>query len=147
MKRNTTSGARAGVPRRGFLGLVSASLPVTLASCEDEPVTVTRPPDEPPPGAIDYQELSSAYFGEQGLSDAEAIGNYHAQFQKLTPTQAFEATAETRALIDASGDIEDALEALDARVIDDFLELSLVDVAGWTLSRTEVDLCVLAWLG
>jgi len=132
--------------RRHFLGWVSASLPATLSGCNDEPITVTEPSDKPP-GAIDYQALLTEYFGEQGLSDAEAIGNYHAQFQKLTPTEAFEATAETRALIDASGDIESALTFLDQRVLDDFVGTVLVDVAGWTLSHTEVDLCVLSWLG
>ena len=132
--------------RRNFLGWVSAALPATLSGCNDEPITVTEPSDKPP-GAIDYQELLTEYFGEQGLSDAEAIGNYHAQFQKLTPTEAFEATAETRALIDAAGAITPALTLLDQRVLDDFVEVALVDVAGWTLSHTEVDLCVLAWLG
>lgn len=146
MSRATTRAAAIGLARRCFLGWVSASLPLTLASCNDEPITVSEPSDKPP-GAIDYQALLREYFEEQGLSDAEAIGNYHAQFQRLTPTQAFDATAETRALIDASGDIDGALTALDQRVIDDFLELQLSDVAGWTLSRTEVDLCVLAWLG
>jgi len=33
------------------------------------------------------------------------------------------------------------------RVLHDFAELVVVDVGGWTLSRIEVDLCVLAWLG
>ena len=86
------------------------------------------------------------YFGEDGRRDAEAIGNYHAQFSKLSSTEAFEATAETRALIDANEDIPQALAALDELVREDFLELRLTDVGGWTLSSAEVDLCVLAWL-
>ncbi|HEY6723703.1 MAG TPA: hypothetical protein VI197_06705 [Polyangiaceae bacterium] len=125
---------------------MSASLPLAAASCNDEPITVSEP-TETPPGGIDYQDLLREYFEEQGLSDAEAIGNHHAQFQRLSPTQAFDATAATRALIDASVDIEHALTALDQRVLDDFVELQLVDVVGWTLSHTEVDLCMLAWLG
>jgi len=135
-----------GLGRRSFLGWVSASLPLTLAACNDEPITVSEPTDRPP-GAIDYKDLLRDYFGDAGLRDAEAIGNYHVKFRRLTAIQAFDATAGTRALIDASQDIDDALTALDQRVIDDFLELQLTDVAGWTLARAEVDLCVLAWLG
>lgn len=136
--------AHVGVPRRDLLSWVSATLPATLVSCNDEPITVT-PHTDPSSGTIGYPDLLSEYFGEQGLSDAEAIGNYHAQLQRLTPMQAFDSTAETRALIDASGDIDRALATLDQQVIDDFLELQLVDVVGWTLSRTEVDLCVMVW--
>lgn len=143
MNRRPPRGTRAGLPRRNLLTLVSATLPTIVVSCNDEPVTVTAAPA----GPIEHEDVLREYFGEQGLSDAEAIGNYHAQFQQLTPTEAFDETAATRALIDASDDIDHALTALDQRVSDDFLELQLVDVAGWTLSRTEVELCLMVWVG
>lgn len=143
MNRVTTT---CRLARRSFLGWVSASLPLTLAACNDEPVVFTKP-DDAPPGAIDYAELLLQYFGEDGLRDAEVIGNYYAQFNQLSSTEAFEATAHTRAAIDASEDVAHALTDLDALVLEDFLELRLIDVAGWTLSSAEVDLCVLAWLG
>lgn len=139
----TDRGVRAGVRRRSLLSWVSATLPATLVSCNDEPITA----DATPPAPIDHQELLKKYFGESGLSDAEAIGNYHAQFQRWDASRAFDETAQTRALIDDSHDIDAALTALDQRVIDDFSELQLVDVAGWTLARTEVELCVMVWLG
>jgi len=99
------------------------------------------------PEAVDYQELLLAYFGEAGLRDAESIGGYHVGISRLSPREAYESTAETRALLDATVDIAPALAGLDQRVLQDFTELVVVDVAGWTLSRLEVDLCVLAWLG
>jgi len=132
-------------PRRKLLSWVSASLPATLAGCNDEPVVVTTP-DEPPPDGIDYAELVLQYFGEDGKSDAAAIGNYYTQSNGLSSSEAFEATAKTRSLIDASTGITAALTALDELVLEDFLELRLTDVAGWTLSSAEVELCVLAWL-
>lgn len=141
-----TKGARARLGRRNFLGWVSSSLPITLAACNDEPIVFTAP-DDRPPGSIDYGELMLQYFGEDGLDDAEAIGNYYAQFSKLSSSEAFEATAATRAFIDESADVAQALTALDELVLEDFMELRLTDVAGWTLSSAEVDLCVLAWLG
>ena len=142
MNRGTTT---RRFPRRKLLGWVSASLPATLAACNDEPVVLTTP-DEPTPDDIDYEELVLQYFGEDGKSDAAAIGNYYAQFNELSSSEAFEATAQTRALIDASTGITAALAALDELVLEDFLELRLTDVAGWTLSSAEVELCMLAWL-
>lgn len=143
MNGMTDRGTRARLHRRSLLGWVSATLPASLVSCNDEQITVSSTP----PAPIDHQELLKTYFGEPGLSDAEAIGNYHAQFQRWDASEAFDETAPTRALIDDSHDMDAALTALDQRVIDDLSELQLVDVAGWTLSRTEVELCVMVWLG
>ena len=133
-------------PRRSFLRWVSASLPLTLAACNDEPIVVTGP-DEPPPDDFDYPELLLEYFGEDGQGDAVAIGNYYAQVNQLSASEAFEVTVKTRAVIDASEGIAGALTALDELVLEDFLELRLTDIAGWTLSSAEVDLCLLAWIG
>ena len=36
-----------------------------------------------------------------------------------------------------------AVEALEAEVVDDFAALRVVDLSGWTLSRTELALCAL----
>lgn len=144
MSRVVAAKDASALPRRNFLGWVSASLPITLAACNDEPIVFVA--DDRPPGSIDYGELVLQYFGEAGRGDAEAIGNYYAQFSKLSSSEAFEATAETRAFIDANADIPEALAALDELVREDFLELRLTDVGGWTLSSAEVDLCVLAWL-
>lgn len=137
---------RAELQRRGFLSWVSASVSASLAGCQDEPI-VGHEPTEPVPEAIDYQELLLEYFGEAGLNDAQSIGGYHVEISKLSSLEAYEATSETRALVDEAGEIPIALTSLDQRVLQNFAELSVVDVAGWTLSRSEVDLCILAWLG
>lgn len=132
--------------RRGFLSGVSASVSAVLASCQDEVVS-SQKPTGPVPEATDYQELLLEYFGQVGLGDAASIGGYHVGISRLNPGEAYESTSETRALVDATRDIALALTSLDQRVIQDFTELVVVDVGGWTLSRIEVDLCVLAWLG
>jgi hypothetical protein len=131
-------------PRRGFLGWVSASLSATLASCEDEPILFQKPTDVPE--AIDYDQLLLEYFGETGLNDAEFIGGYYVEISHLTSREAYDSTAATRAFVDAHANIELALTGLDQRVLEDFVDLAVVDVGGWTLSRSEVDLCILAWL-
>ena len=138
--------ARGQLRRRGFLGCVSASLSAAVASCQDEPVLVQKNTD-PDLEPVEYQELLREYFGEAGLNDAKSIGGYHVAISRLSSGEAYESTAQTRALVNAAEDIELALTSLDQRVLQDFVELSVVDVAGWTLSQSEVDLCVLAWLG
>lgn len=139
------SRAAGGCPRRGFLGWVSASLSCTLASCEDEPILFQKPTD-PLPEPIDYDQLLLEYFGETGLNDAEFIGGYYVEISHLSSREAYDSTAETRAFVDANANIELALTSLDERVLQDFVDLAVVDVGGWTLSRSEVDLCILAWL-
>ena len=140
------SNARGRLRRRGFLACVSASLSATLASCQDEPILFQEPID-PTPEPIDYDQLLLEYFGEAELDDAEFIGGYHVDISRLTSREAYESTAATRAFVEANANIELALTSLDQKVLQDFVDLAVVDVGGWTLSRSEVDLCILAWLG
>lgn len=150
--------------RRGFLHVVSAGLSVLAgAACTDESA-VGVGPDQPPPRMWDYLAVLVLYFENPEITDAAYIGEYRARRQDWDVVAAYASTAETRELIDSvrsdtlavddlGPSIPDsenadaaAVAALEQRVFEDFENARVVDVGGWTLAHTEVDLCVLAWL-
>lgn len=135
--------------RRRFLKLVAASVPLLggASACNDETIrTVSGPSEPPPPEAESYAELLELYFGADGLGDADFIGGYHAQVEGLSGSEAFDYTSGARELVDAADSLEAAVSDLEDRLLDDFMAARVVDVAGWTLARTEVELCILWWL-
>lgn len=108
-------------------------------------VVVDKPVD-PPPESFDYGDVVEAYFGEEGLADASFVGGYYADSVGFDADAAFEATQPAVEAIDAATSLESVLDDLDEALQQDFVDLRVVDVAGWTLGQTEVNLCLLAWL-
>lgn len=134
--------------RRRFLQSVAANLSlIGIASCTDEPIReVSGPREPPPPEAASYAELLELYFGADGLADADYIGGYYAQIERVSSSEAFDYTSSAREIVDAAKSLEAAVSDLEDQVTADFVAARVVDVAGWTLARTEVELCVLWWL-
>lgn len=141
--------------RRRFLHAVSVALPgAAMAACTDEPVTATQASStstgstgEPTPTASDhYAAIVEAYFGADGVADAVAIGDFRARQADpaWSAMQAFESTRELRLSLDAIESVADAVVMLEQRLAEDFAELRVLDLDGWTLGMTEVALCVLA---
>lgn len=139
---------RQRLVRRRFLRSVSGGLlSVGALSCSDEWVRADEDP-HPPPAREDYEPLLAAYFGDSDLEAARLIGSYYATSAGWNVEAAFASTAKVRHLVDDLASASEAaqVEALDMRLQQDFETLRIVDVDGWTLGQTEIDLCVLAAL-
>lgn len=109
-------------------------------------MVIVDEPVDPSPETFGYREVVEAYFGDDDLADAKFIGAYYADSAGLDSDQAFEATRAARDLVDAASTLDAALDDLDAALRQEFVDLEIVEVAGWTLGRTEVNLCLLTWL-
>jgi len=134
--------------RRQFLHSVSSSLvAVGALGCSDEWVYADDDP-QPPPPKLDYKPLLTAYFGASNLDAAQSIGNYYITTAGWDVEEAIASTAKIRQFIDelAPESEADRAEALDIRLQRDFEMLRVIDVDGWTLGQTEIDLCILATL-
>lgn len=126
--------------RRAFLlgALSSLALASPLGAfgafgCADRDTTLSRD------GTV------AAYFPDDGLEAARAIaGRWLAVAAPgATEDDLRRLVAPTQALVDASPDAESAIEALRARVRDDFGSGAIANVDGWTFALTELHLCVL----
>lgn len=132
-------------PRRQFMQIMATGLACGGAvgcGSDDAP-----PREPPPPEAREYRNAVEASFdNERDFDNAAFIGEYYVESRGATTTEAFDATARTRELIDAADSTSDAVERLEKQVHEDFVDAHLRALDGWTLSRTEVELCVLAYL-
>lgn len=132
-------------PRRGFLKSVGASVAsLSAVGCGEDGEAPLGPP---PPEAGEYRDAIERYFeGDDELENAAVIGEYTVRAKGYDTSRAFDSTRRTRDLIDAEASSSDAVASLEERLHDDFVDARIVSVDGWTLSRTEVDLCVLAYM-
>ena len=140
--------------RRDFLRYAAAqviSLPLLQAmGCGNEDGLETIP------AWLDTLPRVSNYFGDarQALGDervivaAERIGREYINVRVVPVRQSTveELLSPVTALINEAASDEDAVRELQARVGQDFRELAIVDVRGWTLSETEAQVAALAWL-
>jgi hypothetical protein len=93
-------------------------------------------------------DTASRYFGSTGAESARAIGEAYARQINLDSTEEsiLKAAGDVVRLIARSPGFEAAITALVRAVRRDFQEGRTVDVDGWVLARTEVELCLLMLL-
>ena len=132
-------------PRREFLLRV-------LAACGTPfviPVTPARAGQEPrETSAHDTNaRAATAYFGA-GITAARVIGEAYLRQLKVEPARAsiLEHTGGTLQILATAGDQEAALAALVSAVRRDFQDGRILQLEGWVLARTEVELCALTLL-
>jgi cytochrome c-type biogenesis protein CcmH/NrfG len=92
--------------------------------------------------------VAAGYFGTNQGDAARAIGEAYLKEMRIetTPAAILAAVAGTLALIDGARTQTAIIAALVAAVRLDFQEGRLVELYGWVLSRTEVELCALTLL-
>lgn len=133
------------LPRREFLlqTLGACLLPFAAPAGEDVQASLTL--QDAARAAARSARLELSYLGESSIKAAQAIGRARLRALGVAETSdaIVTATAGTRALIDAAPDERAALNALVAAVRLDFVEGRSIEVEGWVLSPTEVDLCML----
>ncbi len=139
------SRAEGRLQRRQFLRSVGVGLAsVTAVACgggDDEPI------EPPPPEVSAYQDVVERYFGsDDDFDNAAFIGRHYVSQEGMSSSEAYDSTSRTRDLIDEADSESDAVDQLEERLQTDFVDVKVRAVDGWTLSRTEVDLCVLAYL-
>lgn len=140
--------------RREFLRYAAAqviSLPLLQAmGCGDEGGLQTIPE------WLDARPRVDAYLGDarevlgdqRAIEAAERIGREYIDVSVLSGGQSeVEALlAPVTALINDAASDEAAVSELRALVVEDFRELRVADVRGWTLSETEAQVAALVWL-
>lgn len=108
------------------------------------------------PEWLDARPRVDGYFadaretlGDQRVIEAaERIGREYINV-RVTPARQSaveELLAPVTALINDAASDEEAVTVLQSLVGEDFQELHIVDVRGWTLSETEAQLAALLWL-
>jgi hypothetical protein len=90
-------------------------------------------------------QTAARYFGGAGAEGARAIGEAYARQINIDATKESIVTAaqDVLQLIGGSSGPDAAITALVSAVRRDFQEGRTVQVDGWVLSRTEVELCLL----
>jgi len=129
--------------RRSFLQAVSAGLAgATAYRCSDDD------PIEPPPNEVrEYEGAVHAYFDDaEDFENAAFVGRVYVRQQDWSSSEAYESTERTREFIDDVDSDSETTDELEQRLEQDFADLRVRPVSGWTLSRTETELCVLAYL-
>ena len=132
-------------PRREFLLRVLAACgaplvaPVVSASGDQQPQAEPR-------GDMNFRGAVS-YFGA-GANAARAIGEAYLRRLEVEPTRAsiLEHTASAWRILAAARSQKAALTELVSAVRRDFLEGRVLQLEGWIVSRTEVELCALTLL-
>ena len=130
-------------PRREFLiGLLAAC----GAQLTGEVVSAQGATADAPPGRDRATRTAVAYFGAAGA--ASKVGRAFLQHLQLAETpESIRAVAEaTLQIIARAGTAQTARTALRRAVRRDFREGRYVQLHGWTLSRTELELCALVLL-
>ena len=137
--------------RRRFVRMAAAGLvavPLMSACGDPEPMIPEPMIPEPiiPETAFDHADLVRAYFGDDGVADARAVGaHYNRRFEVE-----LDAELELAALltpIAEQSDMATIIAQLEATLADDFDDARMASVAGWQLGLTEARLCGLAdWL-
>jgi hypothetical protein len=142
---------RSRIPRREFLlrALAASGTPIVLgpvasagaAGLQDAVPAVDDPVSDGPRRAL-------RYVGEKNLEAAQAIGR--ARLRALgvgqTPAEIMSAAATMLERLRTAPNTRDAVEALVESVRQDFAEGRTIDVEGWILSPTEVEVCILTLL-
>jgi hypothetical protein len=134
------------LPRREFVLRTLGACLVPFAAVRDEWAVASLALQDPPASLVAGARRGLSYLGETSLEAAQTIGR--ARLRALGVGETAEAiagpTAATLALIAAAPDEQTAIDALVAAVRRDFAEGRSIEVEGWVLSPTEVDLCMLA---
>jgi hypothetical protein len=135
------------VPRREFLmrALAVCSLPLALGRNDLVESVAAQEPATPD---VASSRRAVGYLGESSLEAAQSIGR--ARLRALgvgeTGKDILVATSRTLEIINRAATDKEAIQALTEAVRGDFVEARTLDVDGWVLSQTEVDLCVLTLL-
>jgi hypothetical protein len=100
------------------------------------------------PDSARASHLAVGYFGTTQADAVRAIGEAYLKHMRIesSPAAILTAAAGTLALIDAARTQTANTTALVAAVRRDFQEGRVVDLQGWVLSRTELELCALTLL-
>jgi hypothetical protein len=132
------------LPRREFLmaALAACGAPVFARLTHAQTAAVPQPPSSL--GA----RVAAGYLGAGAEGSARSIAEaYLRQIGSETSSAAIEASAAaTLRTISASADENAAIAALTDAVRRDFRDQRTVELGGWVLSRTEVELCALTLL-
>jgi hypothetical protein len=132
-------------PRREFLLRVLAACGTPLVA----PMVPARAEQTPPanPQAEMNSVAAANYFGA-GVEAARAIGEAYLRKLDVEPTRAsiIEHTAGVLQVLAAARSPKTALTELTSAVRSDFRLGRVVQLEGWVLSQTEVELCTLTLL-
>jgi hypothetical protein len=130
-------------PRREFLLRVLAACGTPLVAFVSSVRADQRPPLKPGTDA----RAAASYFGT-GIAAARAIGEAYLRRQNAEPTQAsiIEHSAGALRILAAARTETTALTELASAVRRDFRDGRVLELEGWVLSRTEVELCTLTLL-
>jgi len=133
------------LPRRAFLLRVLAACGTPLVAPVVPAGADQRPPADP---RTDMNSRAAASYFGTGIAAARAIGEAYLRQRKVEATRAaiIEHTAGAQQILAGARTEKAALTALASAVRRDFLEGRIVQLDGWVLSRTEVELCALTLL-
>ena len=130
-------------PRREFLLRVLAACGTPLVA----PVISVRADQRPPVEPSTHARAAAGYF-VTGIAAARAIGEAYLRQLKVETTRAsiIEHSAGALQILAAARTEKAALTELAGAVRRDFRERRVLQLEGWVLSRTEVELCALTLL-
>jgi predicted regulator of Ras-like GTPase activity (Roadblock/LC7/MglB family) len=131
-------------PRREFLLRVLAACGTPLAA----PIVSASAAQTPAaPLADPTARIAATYFGA-GADAVRVIGEAYLRQRGVEATRAsiLEHAAGALQILAAAGNQEAALADLVSAVRRDFQEGRVIELEGWVLSRTEVELCALTLL-
>ncbi len=130
-------------PRREFLLRVLAACGTPLVASVSSAPADQRTPVEPGTDA----RAAASYFGT-GIAAARALGEAYLRQQQVETTRAsiIEHSAGALRILAEARTEKAALSALASAVRRDFRDGRIVQLEGWVLSRTEVELCALTLL-
>jgi hypothetical protein len=143
---------KARIPRREFLlrALAASGSPIVIgpiaslgAAGGQDPVVPQS--DDP---VSDGPRRALRYLGEKNLEAAQAIGRARLRALGLGETTAdiTKAAATMLERLRTAPSTNTAIDALVVSVREDFAEGRTIDVEGWILSSTEVEVCILTLL-
>ena len=132
-------------PRREFLLRVLAACGTPLVAPGVSAGAAQTPQAEP---QIDINSRAAVNYFGTGISAARAIGEAYLRQLEVEPTRAsiLEHTAGALQIIAAARTQKAALTGLVSAVRRDFQEGRVLQLEGWVVSRTEVELCALTLL-
>ncbi|MEM8607061.1 MAG: hypothetical protein AAGF92_08150 [Myxococcota bacterium] len=140
--------------RRDFLRYAAAqviSLPLlqTMGCGSDDGLQATQEWLDARPRVDTYFADARQSLGDDRVLDAaERIGREYIDVRVVPVRQSAveELLTPVTALINEAASDEEAVAELRALVGEDFRDLQVVDVRGWTLSETEAQVAALVWL-
>ena len=132
------------LPRREFLlqAVAACGAPLFARFAHAQAAATPQPPIDR--GA----QVAAGYLGAGAGDAARTIGEAYLRQLGIenTPAAIAAATSDTLRLIAGAAGESAAVAALVQAVRRDFREVRTVELEGWVLSRTEVDLCLLVLL-